>query len=124
MSYRVCGNCDYVINNRTHDGDDCPRCQSLEMCDPVMDSRNWDELYKEQMARLSFDPPHKYKVGSRWIMTNPDTKEEFTGVVLDLNDKRIKKIKMSSDVCLYFPEIDWGTTYDAEFLDGCCRLAP
>lgn len=61
----------------------------------------------------------KYTVGSKWTMTT-DTGQKFDGVVLHMDDDRIKKIKCDEDVCMYFPEIQWGTTYDAEFLDQCC----
>lgn len=49
-----------------------------------------------------------------------DTGEKYVGEVLDLDDDRIRKIKCSNDVCMFFKSIEWGTTYDAEFLDDCC----
>lgn len=120
MSYRICAECDCVINNTVHHKDECPRCNSLEMCDPVTDTRDWDKLYEIQKSINLYDPPHKYKVGTKWVMTNPQTNEQFVGEVLALNDKRINKFKTATDVCLYFDELKWGTTYDAEFLDDCC----
>lgn len=90
------------------------------MCDPVTDTRDWDKLYEIQKSINLYDPPHKYKVGTKWVMTNPQTNEQFVGEVLALNDKRINKFKTATDVCLYFDELKWGTTYDAEFLDDCC----
>lgn len=91
------------------------------MCDPVSDTRNWEELYEAQRKLSFYVPPHKYKVGTKWLMTNPQTNEQFTGEVLALNDKRINKFKTLSDACLYFAEIDWGSTYDSEFLDSFCQ---
>jgi hypothetical protein len=91
------------------------------MCDPLVDLRNWDQLYAEQTKLSRYNPPHKYKVGTKWLMTNPQTQEQFVGEVLALNDKRINKFKTLSDVCLYFDAVQWGTTYDPEFLDDCCQ---
>lgn len=51
MSYRVCSKCDYVINNTIHHEDDCPKCGSKKMVDPLEDDRNWDELYEKQKKR-------------------------------------------------------------------------
>lgn len=61
----------------------------------------------------------KYEIGTKWLMTT-DTGEQFIGEVIHMEDTRINKIKCSEDVCMYFPKIEWGTTYDDEFLDKCC----
>ena len=52
MSYRVCGNCDFVINNRFHSGDNCPGCDSSHMLNPLDDPRDWEELYREQQKKI------------------------------------------------------------------------
>jgi hypothetical protein len=65
----------------------------------------------------------KYAVGTKWIMTT-DTGEKFLGEVLHIDDSRIDKIKCSEDVCLWFPKIQWGTTYDSDFCDEHCIEAP
>ncbi len=51
MSYRVCANCDYVINNRILTEWNCPSCDGDKMLNPLDDDRNWDELYKMQKAK-------------------------------------------------------------------------
>lgn len=73
MSYRVCDSCDYVINNRIHDGEECPDCGSLEMKSPLDDSRDWDLLYKtrrygEIAMQLAFKLECKNKdhIWSNW----------------------------------------------------------
>jgi len=52
MSYRICADCDYVINNRFWHKDECPICESTEMVDPLEDDRDWDKLYEEQSASM------------------------------------------------------------------------
>ena len=63
MSYRVCAECDYVINNRHHSKYNCPKCDSSKMRCPVVDKRNWDRLYFKQESIL-------------FKKNEPNTKEE------------------------------------------------
>ena len=56
-------------------------------------------------------------------MKNPETGEGFEGEVISMNDDRMKgKIAFNGDVCVWFPELDWRTTYDPEFLDKNARI--
>lgn len=50
MSYRLCGNCDVVVDNKCWGSDYCPHCKSSEWVFPDDDPRNWDDLYKKQQA--------------------------------------------------------------------------
>jgi len=51
MSLRVCGKCDWVINNRTYPDEDCPKCGSVEMLSPL-DDRDWNKMYREQKKEI------------------------------------------------------------------------
>lgn len=52
-------------------------------------------------------------------MTNP-IGDQFIGEVINFNDDRIRKFKSVTDVCMWFEEIKFGSTYDSTFLDACC----
>lgn len=50
MSYRKCANCNTVINNRLTNQFPCRKCGSEHMVDPVGNTENWGEMYKEQIS--------------------------------------------------------------------------
>ena len=52
MSLRVCAKCDFVIDNRIHNEEDCPRCKSTDMLCPNDDDRDWGELHLKQLDEM------------------------------------------------------------------------
>lgn len=52
MSYRMCDECENIVSNTCWNKDVCPKCGSKDWRSPLDDTRDWDELYKQQMEQL------------------------------------------------------------------------
>ena len=53
MSLRVCAECNWVINNRHSNSYECPKCNSNNMCCPILDKRDWNKMYEKQKTIMS-----------------------------------------------------------------------
>lgn len=94
MSYRVCANCQYVINNRIYSDDACPMCNSIQMTDPLEDNRSWDDLYESQQINLDMTKNAKIII-LYTKLGNPVSDfelDEFVSKLQSLADGQVLKI--------------------------------
>lgn len=66
----------------------------------------------------------QYAVGSKWIYK--DRRNEtptFSCEIVAPDDPRMNKMVLPGDICVYYTDLGWGTTYDKDVLDSILEPA-
>lgn len=101
MSYRVCANCNFVINNSIHQEDECPKCNSKKMKCPIDNDDNWDKLYEKQTADEHLKTDHKEGISKSHILLSLYMRGNVYITMSDI--KKAEKIDYVFDVTKKIP---------------------